>query len=103
MAKGERKPRVSRKAQVSMDDTIIRDEALESDLETRATLHEQVKKNLGAYNEFDKKVKAQLAKMEDQMPFRVGRFIISKVDREARHVEFDAEGSSSISIKPADK
>ena len=83
------------KPQIHMDDNIVRDAELEEMLEERQSLKEQV----SGYRKKDKDVKAKLAPMEEQMPFRCGRFLVSLGKVQPREVSFEINGGTRITIK----
>ena len=72
------------RAQIHMDDNIIRDEELEQLLEDRQA---------------DKKAKDKIRSMETPTPYRVGRFIIAKQAVAAKSVAFETTESSRLTIK----
>ncbi len=85
------------KAQISMDDRIIQDPELEGLLERRLDAQTLATD----YRKADKKCKDRIKSMSVQMPFRVGRFLISKKEVPGRSVE--TKDSISIKIKVTSK
>lgn len=83
--------------QIHMDDKVIEDAELSQLLEDR----EEAKKAASEYKAVDKKTKAKIMSMEQQPPYRIGRFIITKRQVEGRHVEFDTDSVPRIDIKLA--
>lgn len=88
-----------KRAQTSFEDKVVDNPEIESDLETRDDLNEQVKE----FRKIDKEVKAKIAAIATPRPYRIGRFVIEDRETKGRHVEFDSEDSSRISIKAADE
>ncbi len=87
------------KAQISLDDRIIKNPELEAKLEERQGL----KESAAAYRKADKEAKVLAEALNEPTPFRVGRFIIDKTTRPPKTVSFETDGSSSITIKTADE
>lgn len=85
------------RAQIHMDETIVENEELEKMLEER----QELKLAVGEYRKVDKNAKAKIDSIETPMPFRVGRFVISKRDNTAKSVAFETQASSTITIKLA--
>jgi len=87
------------KAQISMDDRIVKDEELEKILEGR----QELKQSVSDYHKADKKAKDKIAKITTEMPYRVGRFIIGKQHIEPKSVAFETGETNRITIKPVDE
>lgn len=87
------------KAQISMDDRILKDEELENLLEER----QELKQSVSDYRKADKKAKAKIATIQTEMPYRVGRFIIGKTVVPEKDVAFTTGESIRINIKTADE
>ena len=86
-------------AQVSMDDRQVSNSELLALLEEREHVKASASEVNSAYREKDKAVKDTITKLGEKLPFRCGPYLISERKNEPRHVEFDAEGGTSISIK----
>lgn len=91
MSKGSAKAQ----PQISMDEIIITDKALEDVLEAREDLKEYVK----SYRKADKDAKTMIQSMDVGFPFRVGRFVMNKTETQAREVMFETQPGSRITIK----
>ena len=88
-----------KKAQVSMDDRVVTNSELLALLEERETL----KEGAARYREKDKQTKDAIQKLDEPMPYRVGRFIITSRQHEGRKVEFETAAGTSIKIETADE
>jgi len=86
------------KAQIHMEDNVVKDDELEKLLEDR----QEQKQAASDYRKIDKKAKDKLATVQTPKPFRVGRFIIAEQKVDAKHVEFDSGESTRLSIKTVD-
>ena len=91
--------RAKAKAQISMDDRIVKDGELEALLENRQTL----KGGIADYRQADKDARKKIGMVSVEMPFRCGRFIISESMSHPGHVEFDKAGGTRLTIKTADE
>jgi hypothetical protein len=89
--------KLKERSQISMDDTFLKDPELEALLEKR----QELKQGVSDYRAADKAAKAKLATVTQPMPYRIGRFIISKSEHQAHEVNFEVGVTSSISIKLA--
>jgi len=89
--------------QASLYEETIENADLEAALEQRQKLKEKIRPLNKQKKEADAKVKAlvDIADIADA-PVRIGRFVISRKQTEARHVEFDADASERIQIKLLD-
>ena len=87
------------KAQIGMDDRIISNSELLALLEERESLREAAR----AFRNKDKDAKDAVMKLDEPMPYRIGRFIISETKREGRHIDFEVSPSSSVKITTADE
>lgn len=85
------------KAQIHMDDNIVKDPELEHMLEDR----QELKQAVGEYRKVDKDVKARLRSIGTPAPYRVGRFLITKREISAKSVAFETQASFSFVIKLA--
>ena len=88
-----------KQAQIRLDDRILQEPEIEAMLENRQDL----KEGATAFRKADKEVKSKLSSLNQPMPFRIGRFIIDRQVRGAKHVEFDSEAGSTLKIKTADE
>jgi len=86
------------KAQIHMEDNIVKDDALEALLEDR----QEKKQSASDYRKADKKAKDKIGTIQTAKPFRCGRFIIAESKTEAGHVEFDKSGGTRLTIKTID-
>jgi hypothetical protein len=84
------------KQQIHMEENIVNSPELEWMLEVRQSL----KENVSDYRKKDKEVKAKLAPMEEKMPLRCGRFVVSLEKVQPREVSFEINGGTRITIKP---
>ena len=82
-------------AQIGMDDKWIKDPELEELLEKR----QELKAGVSEYRKADKDAKDKLKEVQTPVPFRIGRFIINKSERQAKEVSFEVGPSSSLNIK----
>jgi hypothetical protein len=89
---------VKEKAQIDMEDQFIEDPVLEDLLEKR----EDAKEGAAEYRKLDKDAKAHIKTAGITGKRRCGRFIINVTEGEARHVEFDTDGSQRIGISNAE-
>ena len=87
------------KAQVGLEDRIVDNPELLEMLENRQELKAATKE----YRQADKKAKDKIASIQTEMPYRVGRFIISKQAISARSVSFETNPGSRIAIKTVDE
>jgi len=87
------------KSQIRFDDTILENPELEGLLEERQALKQSAKDYRGA----DKKAKDKIQTIETPLPYRVGRFIISRRDIPAKSVSFDTEAGTRVNIKAVDE
>ncbi|MBA7592688.1 hypothetical protein ES708_34881 [subsurface metagenome] len=83
--------------QIHMDETIVENPELEKMLEDR----QKLKQSVAEFRKIDKDVKAKIASIGTQTPYRVGRFVISKRDITAKSVSFETQASFSFVIKLA--
>lgn len=83
------------RSQLGMEDVVIDDAELSQLLEDR----EEKRAALSDYNAIDKKVKAKIESMEQQPPYRIDRFIITKAKTAPKSVAFETAEGSRISIK----
>ena len=83
------------RAQIHMDDNIVKDAELERLLEER----QELKESVASYKKADKEAKDKLRSIETPTPYRVGRFIISKHAIPAKSVSFDTTESSRFTLK----
>ena len=90
---------VKTRAQISMDDRRVDNTELEQLLEER----QELKKNVGEYKSADKKAKKMIASLNEPLPYRIGRFIISEAVIPAKSVSFDTDAGKRINIKTADE
>lgn len=81
--------------QIGLEDRLCNDKELEDLLEQRQILKEKVTE----YNKKDKDTKKKIAEIKLELPYRCGRFIISKMKTDARDVEFHTVEGERISIK----
>jgi len=92
-------PRTATKPQISMDDRIVTNPALEEMLEDR-----QLRKMQAAeYRKADKKTKETINDLNEVPPYRIGRFIISRATTQARSVSFETTEGTRLSIKTIDE
>jgi len=82
-----------------MYDNIVEDAELEELLESRQVL----KQTVSDYSKADKKAKEKIATIQTAMPYRVGRFLITKQAIAAKQVAFETGEGSRISIKAVDE
>jgi len=87
------------RAQISMDDRIVKNEELEQILEER----QELKQSTSDYRKIDKKAKDKIAKITTELPYRVGRFIIGKQHIEPKSVAFETGETNRITIKTVDE
>ena len=87
------------KSQIGMEDKWVKDPELEALLEKR----EKLKAGQQAFRATDKEAKEKLAKVTEPVPYRIGRFLISKNIRKRHEVNFTTEAGESISIALADE
>lgn len=87
------------KAQIHMDDKIIKDDGLEKLLEKR----QELKGSVSEYRQADKKAKEKIQTITTPLPYRVGRFIISKQPVAAKSVAFETEEGTRVNIKAIDE
>ena len=87
------------KAQIGMDDRIVKDDELEELLETRQSL----KEGISQFRKADQEARKKIGTVTVEMPFRCGRFIIAESMTQPGHVEFDKAGGSRLQIKTADE
>jgi hypothetical protein len=64
---------------------------------------EELKASVSDYRKADKKAKDRIKSMEQPMPFRIGRYIISSKEIAGREVSFEIAESRRINISLADK
>ena len=83
--------------QAGLEDRIVHNEELEKMLDDRQDLKESVKE----HNKLTKDIKDMLKRIEEPMPFRIGRFVIDGHTSEGHHIEFDTQASFRFSIKLA--
>jgi len=83
------------KAQISMDDTIVDDPDLEKLLEER----QELKVHVSEYRKTDKAAKDKIRSIETPSPYRVGRFVITKLTTESKQVSFESLGGIRFNIK----
>lgn len=91
--------------QLALDEKAITDPELEAKLEQRLRLAQDVAEARGVYKNVDDEVKAGIKSLglADDQVARIGRFRISMKAIAARHVEFDAEATTRVSIVLADE
>lgn len=87
------------KAQINMDDKILDNPELEKLLEARQVLKASAKE----YRATDKEAKDKIATIQTPLPYRVGRFIISKQMIQAKSVAFDVDAGTRVNIKAVDE
>lgn len=85
------------RAQIHMDEAIVEDPELEKILEDR----QELKQAVSEYRKVDKDVKGRLSSIGTPTPYRIGRFVISKRDIQAKSVSFETQASFSFTIKLA--
>jgi len=85
------------RAQIHMDEAIVKNPELEKMLEDR----QELKESVALYRKVDKDVKAKIGSIGTPTPYRVGRFVISKRDYSAKSVSFETQASFSFVIKLA--
>lgn len=87
------------KAQIGMDDTILENPELDKLLEERQVL----KKSASEFRKADKAAKDKIQTIQTPMPYRVGRFIISKKPVAAKDVKFQTADGTRVDIKAVDE
>lgn len=85
------------RAQIHMDETIVKNPELEKMLEDR----QELKETVAEYRKVDKEVKNIIKSIATPTPYRVGRFVISKHEISAKSVAFETQVSFSFVIKLA--
>ena len=83
------------RAQVHMDDVVINNDGLLQMLEER----EEKKKAASEYKSVDKEVKDKINSLDTPLPFRLGRFIITRAPVSAKSVSFETAQGTRINIK----
>jgi hypothetical protein len=86
------------KAQISMEDNIVDNPELLKLLEDR----QEKKQSASEYRKADKAARDAISKITTPMPYRVGKFIISKQEVAAKTVEFETGATERIAIKTID-
>jgi hypothetical protein len=87
------------KAQIHMEDRMVSNSELLALLEERETL----KEGATAYRDKDKATKNAIIALGEEPPYRIGRFIITRKEHQARHVDFDIQAGASVKIARADE
>lgn len=90
--------------QLALDERAVTDPELEAKLEQRLRLRQDVAEVRGTLKNVDEEVQAGIKSLgltEDQI-VRIGRFRISLKAVAERHVEFNAEATTRVSIVLAD-
>jgi hypothetical protein len=83
-----------------MDETTIEDAELEDALEKRQVEKSALSEQRKAYKEANEATKVGIAKLElpDGHAVRIGRFRITRTAIPGRHVDFDVDPRSQVSI-----
>lgn len=87
--------------QTGMDEKPVDNKELIELLEKRLRLGDDVAELRKSFKEADKAAKAEIDKLDlvDGQPVRIGRFRISRSAVAARHVEFDTDPTSRLTIE----
>ena len=85
------------RSQVGFEDQWVKNPELEALLEKR----QELKQGASDYRKADKEAKGKLKTEQTPVPYRIGRFVITKSERQAHEVNFQVDASSAISIKLA--
>lgn len=95
-------PKSSATEQLGMDERLVEDEVLSKALEGRLRAHDDIAEIRSVYKEHDAKVKERVGVLDlaDGDAIRVGRFRIAKTAVAAKHVAFDTDPTSRLTIEP---
>jgi len=88
-----------KKAQIGMDEKIVSNSELLALLEERETL----KEGASRFRAKDKEAKDAILKLDEEPPYRIGGFLITKKNHNGRHVEFDINSGTTIKIDKAEE
>lgn len=86
--------------QTSLDERVVEHEELELALEHRQALKEQASAARKSYAQADEQAKTVVAELDlSAGPVRVGRFVLTLRDVEAREVAFETEPRKQLTIR----
>jgi len=97
--KEKAKPKTRAKAQIHMEDVVVRDSELEDLLEDRQAAKEAASDANSAAKTAEKAAQDKIAALGNKPPYRVGRFMITEAKIASRSVAFETASSTKIKIK----
>lgn len=88
------------KEQLAIDEKVIEDKELERLLEERQKVRDEMAEVRADLAKANEAANGAIAKLElpDGVPVRIGRFRLTRVEVDARHVEFDTDARSRVRI-----
>jgi hypothetical protein len=97
---------VAAHAQTALDENVVEDEMLEQALEARERMKARARDARKAYAKANDAARAHLERhqLNTDVPLRVGRFVVTARDIDARSVSFETEPTTRITIStPKDR